>query len=59
MLRETRLDERRAAILMGVSPGELRLLASQASLGQAQNGAMVFTYDELRRLSLMAARPSE
>lgn len=59
MLRETQLDERRAAILMGVSPAELRLLASQASLGQSQDGAIVFTYDELRRLSLMAARPSE
>jgi len=57
MLRETQLDERRAATLMGVAPRDLRLLACQASLGQVQNGALVFTDDDLRRLSLLVARP--
>lgn len=59
MLREPEVDERRAAVLMGVSPVELRNLAAQASLGHPQNGSFVFTYEELRRLSLLAARPSE
>ena len=59
MLREPEVDERRAAVLMGVSPVELRTLASQASVGHPQDGMFVFTYEELRRLSLMAARPSE
>lgn len=59
MLGDTQVDERRAAVLMGMSPAELRRLAQQASLGQTQQTGMVFTYEELRRLSLMAARPSE
>jgi len=57
MLRETGLDERRAATLMGIALQDLRLLACQASLGQLQNGGLVFTYDDLRRLSLLVARP--
>ncbi len=57
--RDTQVDERRAAVLMGMSPAELRRLAQQAALGHAQESGMVFTYEELRRLSLMAARPSE
>lgn len=56
---ETQLDERRAAVLMGMSPAELRRLAQQVSIGHSQDSGMVFTYEELRRLSLMAARPSE
>jgi hypothetical protein len=53
------VDERRAAVLMGISPAELRRLAEQAALGHVQDTGMVFTYEELRRLSLMAARPSK
>ncbi len=59
MLQETQVDERRAAVLMGLSPTELCRLARQAALGHPQENGMVFTYEELRRLSLMAARPSE
>lgn len=59
MLGEARVDERRAAILMGISPEELRRLAQQTSFGQPGNGdGLVFTYDELRRLALLAARPN-
>ncbi len=54
-----RVDERRAAILMGLTPAEVCALASQAAMGQAHNGSTVFTYDELQRLSLMAARPRD
>lgn len=56
---ETQVDERRAAVLMGMSPAELRRLAQQVSLGQSQDDRMVFTYEELRRLAMLAARPSE
>lgn len=59
MRPETQVDERRAAVLMGISTVELRRLAQLASLGHARENGMVFTYEELRRLSLMAARPSE
>lgn len=57
--RDTQVDERRAAVLMGMSPADLRRLAQQASLGHSQEAGMVFTYEELRRLALLAARPSE
>jgi hypothetical protein len=57
--REAQVDEHRAAVLMGMSPADLRRLAQQASLGHSQESGMVFTYEELRRLSLLAARPSE
>lgn len=57
--RDTQVDERRAAVLMGMSPAELRRLAQNASLGHSQDDRMVFTYEELRRLALLAARPSE
>jgi len=51
---QARVDERRAAILLGVSPDELRRLSRLSGLGKVEhNGpaqAMVFTYEELRRL---------
>lgn len=59
MRPETQVDERRAAVLMGMSPAELRRLAQQVSLGHSQDDRMVFTYEELRRLAMLAARPSE
>jgi len=56
---QARVDERRAAILLGVSPEELRRLSRLSGLGKVEhNGpaqAMVFTYEELRRLCLLAA----
>jgi len=55
----TRVDERRAAILLGISPEELRRLSRLSGLGKVEhnssNQSMVFTYEELRRLCLLAA----
>jgi hypothetical protein len=54
-----RIDERRAAILLGLSTGELRRLSWLSGLGQVEKNdrseEMVFTYEELRRLCLLAA----
>jgi len=54
-----RIDERRAAILLGLSTGELRRLSRLSGLGQLEKNdrseQMVFTYEELRRLCLLAA----
>lgn len=53
-------DEHRAAVLLGVAPGDLRRLAQHLGLGrtitQAGTERMVFTYPELLRLSLLTAR---
>ncbi len=57
--KENRIDERRAAILLGLSTGELRRLSRLSGLGRREqserNGQMVYTYEELRRLCLLAA----
>ncbi len=57
--KENRIDERRAAILLGLSTGELRRLSRLSGLGRMErserNGQMVYTYEELRRLCLLAA----
>ncbi len=54
-----RIDERRAAILLGLSTGELRRLSRLSGLGQVEKNdrseQMMFTYEELRRLCLLAA----
>jgi len=53
------VDEKRAAILLGLTPPELRWFSRLLGLGQnLQSGDMtrvVFTYDELKRLSSEAA----
>lgn len=50
------VDERRAAALTGLSSADLRSLAREAALGHnADNGSqLVFTFEELRRLCLLA-----
>lgn len=50
------VDERKAAALTGLSSADLRSLAREAALGQpGGNGAhLVFTFEELRRLCLLA-----
>ncbi|MBI3670833.1 MAG: hypothetical protein HY237_13770 [Acidobacteria bacterium] len=57
--KENRIDERRAAILLGLSTGELRRLSRLSGLGRMErserDGQMVYTYEELRRLCLLAA----
>jgi len=56
---KNRIDERRAAILLGLSTGELRRLSRLSGLGQVEKNdrseQMMFTYEELRRLCLLAA----
>ena len=54
-----RIDERRAAVLLGLSTAELRRLSRLSGLGQLEKDErseqMVYTYEELRRLCLLAA----
>ena len=66
--RRTRVDgnnldqvgERRAAVLLGVTTIELRQLSRLAGLGHVEKSGsseqMVYTYEELRRLGLLAAQ---
>lgn len=50
------VDERRAAVLTGLSSADLRSLAHEAHLGHSAepNQKLVFTFEELRRLCLLA-----
>ena len=54
------LGERRAAILLGVTTMELRQLSRLSGLGHLDKSGsgqqMVYTYDELRSLGLLAAK---
>lgn len=54
---QSEIDERRAAVLVGLHPPDLRSLANQAHLGHAgESGeALRFTYDELKQLCVLAA----
>ena len=54
---ESQIGEHRAAVLIGLSTAELRSLAREAEVGRPgeKNNEMVFTYEELRRLCLLAA----
>ncbi len=53
---QAEVDEQRAIVLTGLSRSDLRSLAHQARLGHETGGEeMVFTYDELRQLCVMAA----
>ncbi|HWX38952.1 MAG TPA: hypothetical protein VNY09_06895 [Candidatus Sulfotelmatobacter sp.] len=53
------VDERRAAILLGLTPPELRWFSRLLGLGRLQEGGdaahFVFTFEELKRLSSAAA----
>jgi len=53
------VDERRAAVLLGLTPLELRWFSRVLGLGQKVEGETVpqtvFTYEELKRLSSAAA----
>lgn len=56
---QNRIDERRAAFLLGLSTAEVRRLSQRFGLGRLEKSdrseQMVFTYDELRRLCLLTA----
>jgi hypothetical protein len=53
------IDERRASVLLGLTPPELRWFSRMLGLGNKQQDGdalrIVFTYDELKRLSSAAA----
>lgn len=53
------VDERSAAVLLGLTPPELRWFSRVLGLGREQESAeamqTVFTYEELKRLSTAAA----
>jgi len=57
--RQDRIGERQAAALLGLPAAELRRLSRLSGLGRLEKSdhseQIVFTYDELRRLCLLAA----
>ncbi len=57
------IDERRAAVLLGLPTAELRRLSRLSGLGHSakseRSEKLVFTYEELRRLCLLAAPSSD
>jgi hypothetical protein len=61
--RQDRVEEHRAAILLGLPQSELRRYSRVAGLGHLESGdcgeQVVFTYEELRRLCLLAAQSSK
>jgi len=54
-----RIDERSAAVLLGLRIAELRRLSRLSSLGLVEkndpSAPMAFTYEELRRLCLLVS----
>ena len=63
MNSQDRVEERTAAVLLGLPATELRRYSRVSGLGHLENGEsgeeMVFTYEELRRLCLLAAQSSK
>jgi hypothetical protein len=60
---EEQVGEQRAAVLLGLPMTEIRRFSHVAGLGHLEKGDrgehMVFTYDELQRLCLLAAQSSK
>jgi hypothetical protein len=60
---QERVDEHRAAVLLGLPKAELRRYSRVSGLGHLENNAqgqqIVFTYEELRLLCLLAAQSSK
>jgi len=63
MNSKERVAEDRAAVLLGLPMTEIRSFSLISGLGHIENGdrgeQMVFTYDELQRLCLLAAQSSK
>jgi hypothetical protein len=57
------VDERRAAVLLGMPESELRRYSRVSGLGHIEsdeNGQkLIFTYEELRRICLLVAQSSK
>ncbi|HUE54449.1 MAG TPA: hypothetical protein VMO76_01370 [Candidatus Udaeobacter sp.] len=60
---QNRVEEHRAAVLLGLPLAELRRYSRANGLGHLEDGRrgeqMVFTYEELRRLCMLAAQSSK
>jgi hypothetical protein len=59
-LRKERIDERRAAVLLGLTRDQMRQLCEASGLGRQEpgesSGRRVFTYQELYWLCRLAVR---
>ena len=56
--KQDQIDERQAAILLGLTTAELRRISRFSGLGRLESDRseqIVFTYDELRKVCLLAA----
>ena len=60
---QNRVEEHRAAALLGLPLADLRRYSRDNGLGHLEQGLpgqqMVFTYEELRRLCMLAAQSSK
>jgi hypothetical protein len=60
---QDRVDEHRAAVLLGLPESELRRYSRISGLGHTENDGkaqkMIFTYEELRRICLLVAQSSK
>jgi hypothetical protein len=60
---QEQVGEHRAAVLLGLSTTEIRRFSRIAGIGHLEPGdrgeQVVFTYEELRRLCLLAAQSSK
>jgi len=60
---QDRVDEHRAAVLLGLPESELRRYSQACGLGHLENDdkgqKVVFTYEELCRICLLAAQSSK
>ena len=60
---QDRVEEHRAAVLLGLPAAELRRFSRLSGIGHLEGSVrgqeVVFTYEELRRLCLLAAQSSK
>ena len=63
MTPQDRVEEHRAAALLGLPTAELRRFSRLSGIGHVEESVrgqeVVFTYEELRRLCLLAAQSSK
>ncbi len=63
MTSQDRVEEHKAAVLLGLPATELRRFSRLSGIGHVEENdrgqEMVFTYEELRRLCLLAAQSSK
>jgi len=60
---QDRVDEHRAAVLLGMPKADLRRYSQASGLGHVESDEcgqkVVFTYEELRRICLLVAQSSK